>query len=80
MDFQLTSEQRQMVATVRAVTQDHFKGRALKFMDGTFPWENVKELARLGILGMTVPRNTAASGFPCWTRHWCSKKSPKVAS
>ena len=52
MKFELTDEQRHMVATVRQLTQERFKGRAQKFMNGDFPWENMKELAELGILGM----------------------------
>jgi alkylation response protein AidB-like acyl-CoA dehydrogenase len=63
MKFQLTPEQRDIVATVRALTQDKFKGRALKFMDGTFPWENLRDLAQLGILGMAVPEEYGGLGL-----------------
>jgi len=44
-----------MVATVRALAQNEFKSRAIRYLDGTFPWENMKRLAELGILGMAVP-------------------------
>jgi alkylation response protein AidB-like acyl-CoA dehydrogenase len=63
MKFELTPEQRDIVATVRALTQEKFKGRALKFMDGTFPWENLRELAELGILGMAVPEEYGGLGL-----------------
>jgi alkylation response protein AidB-like acyl-CoA dehydrogenase len=63
MQFKLTSEQRQIVDTVRALAQDKFKSRALKFMDGTFPWENLKDLAELGILGMAVPEEYGGLGM-----------------
>jgi alkylation response protein AidB-like acyl-CoA dehydrogenase len=63
MKFELTPEQRDMIATVRALTQEKFKGRALKFMDGTFPWENLRELAELGILGMAVPEEYGGLGL-----------------
>ena len=53
-----------MVTTVRALTQDRFKGRGLKYMDGSFPWENMKELAELGILGMAVPEEYGGLGLP----------------
>jgi len=33
-------------------------------MDGTFPWENMRELAELGILGMAVPEEYGGSGLP----------------
>lgn len=55
MKFELTPEQRDMVGSVRALAQERFRGRALKWMDGTFPWENIHDLAGMGILGMAVP-------------------------
>jgi alkylation response protein AidB-like acyl-CoA dehydrogenase len=36
----------------------------MKYMDGTFPWENMRELAKLGILGMAVPEEYGGSGLP----------------
>ncbi|MCF8482440.1 MAG: acyl-CoA dehydrogenase family protein [Rhodospirillum sp.] len=64
MEFSLTEEQRAMVETVRALCRDQFKGRAMKWMDGTFPWENIKELAELGVLGMAVPEEYGGLGLP----------------
>ena len=55
MLVKLTEEQRRMVASVRALAQGEFKPRAIKYLDGTFPWENIKRLAELGVLGMAVP-------------------------
>ncbi len=64
MRFALTDEQRRIVAAVREVAQDEFRARALKYMDGTFPWENMRDLARLGILGMSVPEEYGGLGLP----------------
>ena len=55
MKFQLSSEQRALVGTVRELARDKFRGRAMKWLDGTFPWENMRELAQIGVLGMSVP-------------------------
>src|SRR5207237_10353217 len=33
-------------------------------MDGTFPWENMKKLAELGVLGMAVPEEYGGLGLP----------------
>ena len=63
MQFELTPEQRDIVGTVRALAQEKFKGRALKWMDGTFPWENMHDLAKLGILGMAVPEEYGGMGL-----------------
>lgn len=64
MKFELTPEQRSMVGTVRELTQGEFKPRALKYMDGTFPWENIRELAKIGVLGMAVPEEYGGLGLP----------------
>jgi alkylation response protein AidB-like acyl-CoA dehydrogenase len=63
MNFELTSEQRSIIGTIREVTQGEFKGRAQRYMDGTFPWENIRRLAELGILGMAVPEEYGGSGM-----------------
>jgi len=60
----LSEEQHRFVQTVRDLTQNEFKARALKFMDGTFPWENLRQLANLGVLGMAVPEEYGGLGLP----------------
>jgi alkylation response protein AidB-like acyl-CoA dehydrogenase len=64
MDFKMTSEQREMVASVRALAQEKFKPRVKKWQDGTFPHENFKDLAALGVLGMGVPEEYGGLGLP----------------
>ena len=64
MEFALTQEQRSVVNTVRELTQDKFKPNALKYMDGTFPWDNIKDLAGIGVLGMAVPEEYGGLGLP----------------
>jgi alkylation response protein AidB-like acyl-CoA dehydrogenase len=60
----LTEEQRRFIHAVRDLTQGEFKSRALGFMDGTFPWENMRQLAKLGVLGMAVPEGYGGLGLP----------------
>jgi alkylation response protein AidB-like acyl-CoA dehydrogenase len=64
MEFALTPEQHSVVKTVRELTQDQFKPNALKYMDGTFPWDNIKALAEIGVLGMAVPEEYGGLGLP----------------
>ncbi|MCC7282524.1 MAG: acyl-CoA dehydrogenase family protein [Acetobacteraceae bacterium] len=64
MDFRIGDQQRDMIASVRALAQENFRPRALRWMDGTFPWENIRELAGLGVLGMTVPAEYGGLGLP----------------
>src|ERR1700687_657251 len=64
MDFQLTGQQRRMVSAVRDLAQGEFKANAQKYMDGTFPWENMKKLAEIGVLGMSVPEEYGGLGLP----------------
>ena len=60
----LSDEQRRFVQTVRDLAQGEFRARALKYMDGTFPWENMRQLAELGVLGMAVPQEYGGLGLP----------------
>jgi len=64
MNFELTQEQRSMVNTVRELTQKRFKPNALRYMDGTFPWDNIRDLAKIGVLGMAVPEEYGGLGLP----------------
>ena len=64
MDFKLNDSQRQYVEAVRALAQNDFKPRAAKYMDGTFPWDNMKQLAEIGVLGMTVSEQYGGLGLP----------------
>jgi alkylation response protein AidB-like acyl-CoA dehydrogenase len=63
MTHGLTPEQRQMVGSVRELAQAEFRKDALKYMDGTFPWENMRKLANLGVLGMSVPEDYGGLGL-----------------
>jgi alkylation response protein AidB-like acyl-CoA dehydrogenase len=60
----LTDEQRSFVQSVRDVTQGEFRARALKLMDGSFPWDNMHKLAEMGVLGMAVPEEYGGMGLP----------------
>jgi alkylation response protein AidB-like acyl-CoA dehydrogenase len=60
----LTTEQKQLVQTVRRITQDEIKPRGLRYMDGSFPWDNVRRLAEIGVLGMAVPEEHGGLGLP----------------
>jgi alkylation response protein AidB-like acyl-CoA dehydrogenase len=64
MDIQINAQQRQMVSTVRELAQNEFKQSAGDYMDGTFPWNNMRKLASLGVLGMTVPEEYGGLGLP----------------
>ncbi len=64
VNFELTQEQRSMVNTVRELTQEVFKPNALKYMDGTYPWDNMHELAKIGVLGMAIPEEYGGLGLP----------------
>jgi len=64
MRFQLTPEQRALVGTVRELARDRFRDRARKYMDGTFPWDNLRDLAQIGVLGMSIPEEYGGSNLP----------------
>jgi alkylation response protein AidB-like acyl-CoA dehydrogenase len=56
MDFSLTDEQREMVDTVRKLRHKQLAPNAMKWLNGDFPWENMKSLGEIGVLGMAVPQ------------------------
>ncbi|GGG17781.1 acyl-CoA dehydrogenase [Caldovatus sediminis] len=64
MEFRLTEDQRALIEPVRRLAQTAFRERALRWMDGTFPWENLRDLASLGVLGMSVPEEYGGLGLP----------------
>jgi alkylation response protein AidB-like acyl-CoA dehydrogenase len=64
MEFRLTDEQRRIVQSVRELAQTEFKPRAMRWLDGTFPWQNMRQLAKIGILGMAVPEAYGGLGLP----------------
>jgi alkylation response protein AidB-like acyl-CoA dehydrogenase len=59
----LSEDQRRIVGVVRELTQGEFKPRGLKYMDGSFPWENMRRLAEIGVLGMAVPEQFGGLGL-----------------
>ena len=60
----LTEEQRALIGTVRTLAKDKdFKGNSIKYMDGTYPWDNLNELAKIGVLGMSVPEEYGGSNL-----------------
>jgi len=56
LTFRLTHTQRDMVMSVRRLAQQRFKDRWQQWQDGTFPWENMHDLAEIGVLSMSVPK------------------------
>ncbi len=62
--FRMSPEQRAMVGSVRQLVQARFRGRVKRWQDGTFPFENIKDLAELGVLGMGVPEEYGGLGLP----------------
>ena len=61
--FKLTDEQKQIVGTVRELTQGEFRERGLAYMNGAFPWDNIRRLADIGVLGMAVPQAYGGAEF-----------------
>ena len=63
MDFTISDEQREFVDVVRKACQKEFAPRAVKYLDGTWPAENMQRLAEIGVLGMAVPAAYGGSGL-----------------
>jgi alkylation response protein AidB-like acyl-CoA dehydrogenase len=64
MDYELSEELREIQRTVRAFCEERVKPHARRWDDEeTFPWEVVKELGPMGLLGMNVPEELDGSAL-----------------
>jgi len=63
MDVRINNQQRDMLNSVRGLAQTEFRPRAQRWMNGTFPWENMRQLAAIGVLGMSVPEEYGGLGL-----------------
>lgn len=60
----LSDEQRALIGAVRTLAKaKDFQGNSIKYMDGTYPWDNLNELAKIGVLGMSIPEEYGGSNL-----------------
>ena len=65
MDFELTAEQAALRARARELADGVFAERAARWDEREeYPWDNVKELAAAGFMGMTIPREYGGGDRP----------------
>lgn len=63
--LQLTDEQHALVGTVRDLARNmNFRGNSIKYLDRTYPWENLNALAKIGVLDMSVPEEYGGTNLP----------------
>jgi alkylation response protein AidB-like acyl-CoA dehydrogenase len=63
--LKLTQEQRALIGTVRELARDkHWRTDSVKYLDGTYPWENLHDLAKIGVLGMSIPEEYGGTDLP----------------
>jgi butyryl-CoA dehydrogenase len=64
MDFQLTEQQKLFKKTVKEFADKEIKPLASKIdKEEYFPWDLYKKMGKLGLMGMTVPRNYGGAGI-----------------
>jgi len=63
VDFRLTEDQQALQALVREVSQKELKPLARRW-DEThdFPWESIRKLAEVGVMGLTIPEEYGGLG------------------
>ena len=60
----LTEEQRALIGAVRDVARSmDFRRNSIKYLDGTYPEDNLKALAKIGVLGMAIPEEYGGSSL-----------------
>lgn len=64
MHFELTEEQQMVRASVREFAQNEIAPRAHEYdEEAKFPYEQIKGLGELGLLGMIIPEEWGGAGF-----------------
>jgi butyryl-CoA dehydrogenase len=64
MNFDLTNDQKMLQDQVRKFAQTELAPLAPEIdKSGDFPWQNLKKMAQLGLLGVIVPEQYGGSGF-----------------
>lgn len=64
MDFKLTEEQEAFRDMVRKFVEKELKPRASEIdKKGEFPWDIVRKMGKLGLMGMTVPKEYGGAGI-----------------
>ena len=65
MDFQLTKEQKQIIASLDEVGKSVFAQKAARWDENhEYPWENIHLLREMGVLGMTLPKTLGGQESP----------------
>jgi alkylation response protein AidB-like acyl-CoA dehydrogenase len=63
VDFQLTTEQRDLQQLVRGIAQKQIKPLATRWdRSHAFPWDSINALASAGVLGLTIPEQYGGVG------------------
>lgn len=64
MDFDLTTDQKMLQKMVREIAIKELEPVAPEIdASGEFPWDNIKKLAKQGLLGIIVPEEYGGAGF-----------------
>jgi alkylation response protein AidB-like acyl-CoA dehydrogenase len=63
VDFELTATQRALQARARELADGVFRERAARWdAEEAYPWDNVKDLVRAGLMGITIPKAYGGPG------------------
>ena len=63
MNFRLTEEQKMVKDMVHEFAEKEIKPNARKYDEsGEFPWDNIRKMAQLGLMGMLIPREYGGAG------------------
>ena len=63
MDFPLTAEQEGLRSLARRMAEEHLRPRAAQVdRDGQFPVDSIKELGKVGLWGLRIPKEYGGVG------------------
>ena len=78
MDFSLSEEQRKLIEVLDEVGEKEFAPKAAYWdIHKEYPWQNVRRLRELGLLGMTIPKKYGGLGRPLIDAILCIETAAK---
>ena len=81
MDFRLTGDQEAIRKAVRDLAQRRIAPRAAHYdKTGEFPWDNVRDMAQMGLMGLTIAEEYGGAGQDMVSQSICIEELSRACS
>ncbi|MEW6082873.1 MAG: acyl-CoA dehydrogenase family protein [Bacillota bacterium] len=81
MDFRLTEDQEAIRKAVRDLAQRRIAPRAARYDEtGEFPWDNVRDMSEMGLMGLTIAEEYGGAGQDMVSQSICIEELSRACS